>query len=247
MAYVAFGLTEMGTFEDRDITFSLFAEERFSLKPAHELLGLTPEGRSEDSPVPIVHIFDEEARVMKVLHKFSTGQNHRVLVDFGRRLFVLPWHVYRVASQTDALAFIAHYRRRHHYVVHGSLAELGLIDRNQQLLSVPDSTQTVKAFRTMLEHNISSLLILRENGSVFGKEKREKGLLHLTHLCAPVFVGTLSTSDLRHITEVSLPTLLLPVETFIKHVRHSGGTSYVWWPTERVKIKIKNSYCRCTF
>lgn len=108
-----------------------------------------------------------------------------------------------VFSQSDLLRFVARRHERLGPLTDATVEELGLGSAGDRgLVCVADSTPTVEGFLRMREERVSAVAVLDDNGRLW---------------------GCLSPSDLRGLTEATLPLLALPCGQFIRRMRELRG------------------------
>lgn len=127
--------------------------------------------------------------------------NHRLAILDGNGA------VTDVFSQSDLVRFINKHADRLGPLAQASLTELGLgcssgLGSGRGLVCVTDCTPAIEAFFKMRKEGVSALAVLSGEGALS---------------------GCLSPSDLRGLTEATLPLLALPCGQFVQRMREYRG------------------------
>jgi len=144
--------------------------------------------------------YQDTEKLDTILEVFSKGV-HRVLVHTKDGKL-------RMLSQSDVVNYLKHHLRDLGHIVEESVESLGLVDQKTKILTISMYESALVGYQRMynMGWEFSALPVVDKTGDV---------------------VATLSTSDLRGLTKLYFPSLLLPVLDFVRQQR-GGSRTTVW-------------------
>jgi len=144
--------------------------------------------------------YQDTEKLDTILEVFSKGV-HRVLVHTKDGKL-------RMLSQSDVVAFLKQHLHDLGPIVEQTVENLGLVDQKAKIVTVSMYESALTGYQRMYNQgwDVPAIPVVDKTGDV---------------------VATLSTSDLRGLTKIYFPTLLLPVLDFLRQQR-GGARTTIW-------------------